>query len=69
MADKTPCEQLAVAIGAGDSKTIPAIFEVLTDEDEAKLLLALAPPDTVQELSERSGLSPQAIEAMIDPLF
>jgi len=69
MAEKTPCEQLAVAIGAGDSKTIPAIFEVLTDEDEARLLLALAPPASVQEASERTGLSPQAIEAMIDPLF
>jgi Pyruvate/2-oxoacid:ferredoxin oxidoreductase delta subunit len=69
MADKTLCEQLAVAIGGGDSKTIPAIFEVLTDEDEAKLLLALAPPATVQEASEKTGLSAQAIEAMIDPLF
>ena len=69
MADKTPCEQLAAAIGAGDSKIIPAIFEVLTDEDEAKLLLTLAPPASVQEASEKTGLSPQAIEAMIDPLF
>jgi Pyruvate/2-oxoacid:ferredoxin oxidoreductase delta subunit len=69
MADKTLCEQLAVAIGGGDSKTIPAIFEVLTNEDEAKLLLALSPPASVQEASEKTGLSAQAIEAMIDPLF
>ena len=69
MADKTQCEQLAAAIGAGDSKTVPAIFEVLTNEDEARLLLALAPPASVQEASERTGLSAQAVEAMIDPLF
>jgi Pyruvate/2-oxoacid:ferredoxin oxidoreductase delta subunit len=69
MTHETMCEQLAVAIGAGDSKTVPAVFQVLTDEDEAKLLLALSPPASVQEAAEKTGLSTEAIEAMIDPLF
>jgi ferredoxin/DNA-binding transcriptional ArsR family regulator len=69
MADKTPCEQLAELIGAGGSKTIAAIFEALTDEAEARLLLAAAPPGTLEEIAERSGLSPAEVEERIDPLF
>jgi Pyruvate/2-oxoacid:ferredoxin oxidoreductase delta subunit/predicted transcriptional regulator len=69
MAEPTLWEQLAQQIGAGDSKTVPAIFEVLTDEQEAKLLLAAAPPATIHELSEKTGIEADDIEKMIDPLF
>jgi Pyruvate/2-oxoacid:ferredoxin oxidoreductase delta subunit/predicted transcriptional regulator len=69
MVEKTACEQLASAIGAADSKILPAIFEALTDEDEARLLLAAAPPATVEEISKRSGLEAEAVARMIDPLF
>jgi Pyruvate/2-oxoacid:ferredoxin oxidoreductase delta subunit/predicted transcriptional regulator len=69
MAEKSACEQLAAAVGAPGSKIIPAIFEALTDREEAQLLLAAAPPATAAELSERTGLALEAIEEMIDPLF
>jgi len=69
VADMTPCQALAVAVGAGGSKIIADIFEVLTDEDEAKLLVAASPPATVEEISEITGLSVKAIESRIDPLF
>jgi Pyruvate/2-oxoacid:ferredoxin oxidoreductase delta subunit/predicted transcriptional regulator len=69
MAEKTACEQLAAAVGAPDSKIIPAIFEALTDEREAQLLLAASPPATVAELSEKTGIESEEIERMIDPLF
>jgi NAD-dependent dihydropyrimidine dehydrogenase PreA subunit/predicted transcriptional regulator len=69
MKEKTVCEQLAAAVGAGDSKIIPAVFEELTDENEAELLLAAAPPATVEELSQRTGLKTEEVEKMIDPLF
>jgi Pyruvate/2-oxoacid:ferredoxin oxidoreductase delta subunit len=69
MAEKTACEELAAAVGAPDSKIIPAIFEALTDEKEAQLLLAAAPPATVAELSEKTGMAADEIEGMIDPLF
>jgi Pyruvate/2-oxoacid:ferredoxin oxidoreductase delta subunit/predicted transcriptional regulator len=69
MAGKTACEQLAAAVGAPDSEIIPAIFEALTDAKQAQLLLAAAPPATVAELAERTGLEAGEIEAMIDPLF
>ena len=52
MAEKTINEQLAEQVGAGDSKIIAAIFGTLTDENEAKLILAAAPPATVEELSD-----------------
>lgn len=69
MQEKTPYEQLAEHVGAGDSKIIPAIFETLANEAEARLLLAAAPPATAEELSERTGIDVAEIQAMIDALF
>jgi Pyruvate/2-oxoacid:ferredoxin oxidoreductase delta subunit len=69
MADKTPFEQLSELIGAGESRLMPRIFASLVDESEARLLLAAAPPATLRELVERSGLGPAQAEAMVDPLF
>ncbi len=69
MPEKSPWEQLAGAVGAGDSKIIPALFKTLADEKEARLLLAAAPPATLQELSEQTGLDLDEIEKRIDPLF
>ncbi len=62
-------QQLAEAVGAPDSPTIPRVFEVLADQDEARLLLAASPPATVEELAERSGLTVETVTRMIDPLF
>ena len=69
MAEKTLSEQLAEQIGAGDSKIVPAIFDVLTDENEARLLLTASPPATMQEISEKTGIELGDVEKMIDPLF
>jgi len=62
-------QQLAEAVGAGQSARVVKIFELLADENEAKVLMAAAPPATIDEISEKSGLSTDAIEAMIEPLF
>ena len=69
MAEKTLNEQLAEQVGAGDSKIVAAIFGALTDQNEAKLLLAAAPPATALELSEKTGIPASEVEALIDPLF
>ena len=69
MTEKTPYKQLAEAIGAGDSKLIAKIFEALADENEAKILLAAAPPATIDEMAEKTGLPNEDIEKMLDPLF
>jgi NAD-dependent dihydropyrimidine dehydrogenase PreA subunit/DNA-binding MarR family transcriptional regulator len=69
MAEVTLYQKLAEAVGAGDSKYIPGIFETLTDEKEAQVLLAAAPPATIQELAQKTGLKESEVEAMVDPLF
>jgi ferredoxin/predicted transcriptional regulator len=69
MAEQTVHHRLAEQLGAGESNTIPFIFEALTSEDEARVLLAASPPATIQELAEKTGLSEDKIEKMIDPLF
>lgn len=69
MAASTLWQQLAECVGAPGSKYIPGIFETLTDETEAKILLAAAPPATVQEISQKSGIPEAAVQKAIDPLF
>jgi Fe-S-cluster-containing hydrogenase component 2/predicted transcriptional regulator len=69
MVDMTLCKQLAVAVGAGESPLVPKIFEALVNDDEAKVMLLASPPATVDELAEKSGLSREAIAAMMDSLF
>jgi DNA-binding transcriptional ArsR family regulator len=69
MPEDTPYARLAELIGAGDSKIVPAILETMADENEIQVVLAAAPPATVGELSERTGLAESTIGEMIDPLF
>ena len=69
MADMTLCKQLAAAVGAGESPLIPKIFAALVDDDEAKVMLLAQPPATVEDLAQKSGLSPDRIGAMMDSLF
>ena len=69
MTEKNVYQELAEAIGAGESALIPRIFEALADESEAQVLLAAAPAATVDEIAEKSGLSKRDIQKMLDPLF
>ena len=62
-------QQLTTAIGIPESDCIPRIFKMLADEDEAKIVLAAAPPGTVEEIAERSGVPVEKVESSIDPLF
>ena len=56
-------------IGGRKSKMVPLILEKILDEAEAKLVLAAAPPATVEELAAKTGIDAAKIEAMVDPLF
>ncbi len=71
MQDKTVYAQLAekLEIGGRQSKVVPRILETLLDETEAALVLAAAPPATVEELSAKTGIDAARIETMVDPLF
>jgi ferredoxin/predicted transcriptional regulator len=69
MADRILCRQLAEAVGAGESPLIQKIFEVLVKDDEAKVLLAAAPPATAEELGQKTGLPLETIKPMMESLF
>ena len=69
MGNKTVYTELAEQIGAGASRIVPRIFESLIDENEARVLLAAAPPATLDELAQRTGIAAPQIAAMTDPLF
>jgi Pyruvate/2-oxoacid:ferredoxin oxidoreductase delta subunit len=62
-------QHLAEAVGGGRSKYVARIFQILADEDEARLLEAASPPRTIAELAEETGMAADKIEAMIDPLY
>ena len=69
MADSTLCRKLAEAVGAEDSPLIQKIFEALINDDEAKVLLAAAPPAAAGEVSRKTGLPEGAIKTMLESLF
>ena len=69
MADQSIYKQLAATVGAGDSNYIYNIFKILANGKEARLLLAAAPPTTIQGLAKKSGLEEQVVKRMIEPLF
>ncbi len=69
MADTTLSRQLAEAIGAADSPLIQKIFEVLVNDEEAKVLLAASPPATTGEIARKTGFPQGTIETMMESLF
>lgn len=69
MAQKDFFRQLAEAVGAGESENIRNIFANLVGEDEARILLAAAPPATVDEIAEKTGIKAEDAEKMIPALF
>ena len=69
MTDMSLYQQLAESIGFGHSKMVPEMFAMIADEDEARFLLAAAPPDTIEEIAKKAGLSLEKAEKMARPLF
>jgi Pyruvate/2-oxoacid:ferredoxin oxidoreductase delta subunit len=69
MNEQSLYQQLAECIGFGDSKMVPELFAMIADEDEARLLLAAAPPATIGEIAEKAGLPLEKAEQMVRPLF
>lgn len=62
-------QQLAGAIGAGSSKIVPEIMRKMADEQEMKVVMAASPPATIEELSEKTGISGDMVEQMVNALF
>lgn len=62
-------QQLAESIGVEGSVILPELFKMLADENEAQVLYAAAPPATVAELAEKTGVPVDEVEKMMAPLF
>ncbi len=69
MPDMSLYQKLAESIGFGQSKLVPKMFAMIADEDEAKFVLAAAPPATVEEIAERAGLPVEKGEKIAGPLY
>lgn len=59
--------ELANRIGLGNSERIPKLFEMIADQAEAELMLAM--PGTPPELAQKLGRPESEIEAMLQTLF
>ena len=59
-------KKLSEKIGT-PSERIDKLWEVLCNEEEARLLLAM--PGTAEELAEKTGRKPEEVQPMIDLLF
>ena len=60
-------QELASRIHAGDSEIIPRLFEMLADETDAQILLAL--PAGIEELSDKFGISVKEAGDRIHELY
>jgi ferredoxin len=58
---------LAARIGLGKSKIAPRLFEMLADEEDAKVLLSL--PASIPELEDKTGLRAEELERRVHDLF
>jgi len=59
--------ELAARIGLGESKIAPRLFEMLADERDAEILLAM--PATVSELEGKTGLEKEELGKRVHDLF
>lgn len=60
-------DELAARINMAGSERLPRIWQMICDEEEAKLLLEM--PGTASELAEKTGKSPEEVERMVSALF
>jgi ferredoxin len=65
--EKTIYEQMTDKIFLTGSKIIPQLFEMIADNDEARLLMAM--PGSPDELSKDLGKTPEETEAMCRTLY
>jgi DNA-binding MarR family transcriptional regulator len=69
MSQEALYQELSDSLGVGDSQFLPRIFAMLTNEDEARVVLAASPPATAVEIAEKVGLPVEDVETMLGSLF
>jgi ferredoxin len=60
-------QELAERIMMGHSEFIPRLFEMIADEDEARLMLAM--PATPEDLAETTGRDLEDVKKSLDTMF
>jgi len=69
MAEQSPSQQISQLLGAPGSKTLNSIITTIANDKECSIVLAAFPAATVQELSEKTGIPREEVEAMVRPMF
>jgi Pyruvate/2-oxoacid:ferredoxin oxidoreductase delta subunit len=69
MSEMSVYHQLADTIHAGASKFIPRIYEILLDEDAARVVLAASPPASCAELAETTGIAEDEVQRILDDAY
>ena len=69
MSEQDPYQEMSNLLGASGSKIIPGIIKMIADEKECKVLLAAFPAATVPELSQKTGIPREEVQAMVRPMF
>ncbi|MCP4752380.1 MAG: 4Fe-4S ferredoxin [Proteobacteria bacterium] len=69
MTEQNLYKELAGSIGAGESKIVPRIIEMMANEKAARVVLAASPPGTLEELSEKTGYAGEDVQKALDDMF
>ncbi len=69
MTDGTLYQEIAGLIGAGESRIIPRILQMIADEKEIQILKFAFPPATAAELSSKTGFPMEEVETQTKNMF
>jgi ferredoxin len=69
MAEFNHYQEICRLLGAPASKTLSRIVELIADEKECKIVLAAFPAAAVSELSDKTGIPHEEVQAMVRPMF
>jgi Pyruvate/2-oxoacid:ferredoxin oxidoreductase delta subunit len=70
MAQEHLYQEMSKLLGAPESsKILPKIIEMIANERECRVLLSAFPAATVAELSEKTGIAREEVQAMVGPMF
>ncbi|OHD68923.1 MAG: hypothetical protein A2W19_11200 [Spirochaetes bacterium RBG_16_49_21] len=69
MAEQNLSQQVAQLLGAPESNVLQSIISTIANDKECKIVLAAFPAATAAELSDKTGIPKEEVEAMLRPMF
>ncbi len=69
MSDANGYEEIARLIGAGESRILPRILQMIADEKDVEILKNASPARTVAELSSKTGFSGEEVRERTGLMF